>query len=65
MGLSGLTRPKDIQYVEAAVRYAAKSESIASLSPEEQAALEGLISVLSEKIDVVMGRGPLWPRTRY
>ena len=49
MGLSGLTRPKDIQYVEEAVRYAAKSESIASLSPEEQAALEGLISVLSEK----------------
>lgn len=49
MGLSGLTKPKDVQYVEKAVRYAARSESIASLSADEQAALDGLISVLSEK----------------
>lgn len=49
MGLSGLTRPKDIRYVEEAVRFAARSESIASLSSEEHAALEGLISILSEK----------------
>ena len=49
MGLSGLTKPKDVQYVEEAVRYAARSESIETLSAEEQAALEWLISVLSEK----------------
>ncbi len=49
MGLSGLTQPKDIKYVEEAVRYAARSESISKLTPEEQAALDGLIAVLSEK----------------
>lgn len=49
MGLSGLTKPKDVSYLEEAVRYAARSESIKELSPEEQAALDGLISVLSEK----------------
>ena len=49
MGLSGLTKPKDVSYVEEAVRYAARSESIEELSAEEQAALYGLIFVLSEK----------------
>lgn len=49
MGLSGLTQPKDVSYVKEAVRYAAKSGSIEELTPEEQAALDGLISVLSEK----------------
>ncbi len=49
MGLSGLTQPKDVSYVEEAVRYAARSESISNLTPEEQAALDGLIAVLSEK----------------
>ncbi len=49
MGLSGLTQPKDVSYVEEAVRYAARSESISRLTPEEQAALDGLIAVLSEK----------------
>lgn len=49
MGLSGLTKPKDVQYVEKAVRYAARSETNSPLSAEEQAALDGLISVLSEK----------------
>jgi transcriptional regulator with XRE-family HTH domain len=49
MGLSGLTRPKDMAYVDEAVRYAARSESLKELSDEEQAALDGLISVLSEK----------------
>lgn len=52
MGLSGLTRPKDISYVDQAVRYAARSESIAVLSAEEQAALDGFISILSETKDV-------------
>lgn len=49
MELSGLSKPKDVRFVEDAVRYAARSESIAALSDEEQAALDGLISVLSEK----------------
>jgi len=49
MELSGLTQPKDVHYLEEAVRYAARSESIAKLTAEEQAALDGLISVLSEK----------------
>ena len=49
MGLSGLTVPKDISYVEEAVRYAARSESLSKLTPDEQAALDGLIAVLSEK----------------
>ncbi len=48
MGLSGLTVPKDVTFVEEAVRYAARSESIEKLNPEEQAALDGLISVLTE-----------------
>jgi len=51
MGLSGLTRPKDVSYVDQAVRYAARSESIELLSAEEQAALDGLISILSETKD--------------
>jgi len=49
MELSGLTQPKNVNYLEDAVRYAARSESIEKLNPEEQAALDGLISVLSEK----------------
>lgn len=49
MGLSGLTKPKNKEYIEEAVRYAARSASIEQLSAEEQAALEGFISVLSEK----------------
>jgi len=49
MVLSGLTRPKDVTFVEDALRYAARSESLEALSGEEQAALDGLIAVLSEK----------------
>lgn len=49
MELSGLTKPKNVNYLEEAVRYAARSESIEKLNPEEQAALDGLISVLSKK----------------
>jgi len=49
MGLSGLTRPKDLKFVDEAIRYAALSESVARLTKEEQAALDGLIAVLSER----------------
>lgn len=49
MELSGLTKPKDIRFVNEAVRYAARSEPIKALSDAEQAALDGLISVINEK----------------
>ena len=49
MELSGLSKPKDVTFVEEAVRYAARSESIEALTAAEQAALDGFISVLSEK----------------
>lgn len=48
MGLSGLTHANNDDYVEEAVRYAAKSASIEVLSEDEHAILNGLISVLSE-----------------
>ena len=48
MGLSGLTHANDDDYVEEAVRYAAKSASVEVLSEDEHAILNGLISVLSE-----------------
>ena len=48
MGLSGLTHTNDDDYVEEAVRYAAKSASVEVLSEDEHAILNGLISVLSE-----------------
>lgn len=47
MGLSGLTHAND-DYVEEAVRYAAKSASVEVLSEDEHVILNGLISVLSE-----------------
>jgi transcriptional regulator with XRE-family HTH domain len=49
MGLSGLTKQKDVRYVDEAIRYAARSESISRLTKEEEAALDGLIAVLSER----------------
>ncbi|WP_436399588.1 helix-turn-helix domain-containing protein [Roseobacter sp. S98] len=48
MGLSGLTHANDDDYVEEAVRYAAKSASVEVLTEDEHAILNGLISVLSE-----------------
>lgn len=49
MALSGLTKPKNTSYIDDAVRYAARSESIESLSDEELAIVEAMVSVLSEK----------------
>lgn len=49
MALSGLTKPKNKEYIEEAVLYAARSASIEQLNADELAALEGFISVLSEK----------------
>ncbi len=49
MGLSGLTRTKEAGFISEAMRYAARSESLEDLNDDEQAALDGLIMVLSEK----------------
>lgn len=47
--LSGLAETRDEQFVDQMVRYAARSENIATLNAAEQAALDGFISALSEK----------------
>lgn len=49
MELSGLARPKTTSYIEEAVLYAARSESLEDLNDKELAALEAMVSVLSEK----------------
>jgi len=49
MELSGLTRTKEAGFIDEAVRYAARSESLEDLNDDELAALDGLIMVLSEK----------------
>lgn len=47
--IAGLTKPKDERIYEEAVRFAARSETVADLTPEERAALEAFVAVLSEK----------------
>jgi HTH-type transcriptional regulator, competence development regulator len=47
--IAGLTKPKDERIYEEAVRFAARSETVAALTPEERAALEAFVAVLSEK----------------
>ena len=49
MGLSGLTKPKDVTYIDETVKYAARSESVEVLNSEEEAALDAIIKVLSER----------------
>jgi len=49
MALSGLAKSRDSAFIQDAVRYAARSESLADLNDDEQAALEALVSVLVEK----------------
>ena len=49
MELAGLASPKDTQAIEEAVRYAARSTAITALTIEEQAAFDGLVSVLRDK----------------
>ena len=48
MGLSGLAHAENDDYVQEAVRYAAKSASLEVLSADEHAILNGLFSVLGE-----------------
>ena len=47
--IAGLTAPKDTQLMTEAVRFAARSESVAALTDEERAALDAFVSVLSEQ----------------
>lgn len=47
--VAGLTAPRDSRLLEEAVRFAARSETVAALTPEESAALEAFVAVLSEQ----------------
>lgn len=47
--IAGLTAPKDSHLIDEAVRFAARSESVAALTAEERAALDAFVSVLSEQ----------------
>ena len=44
-----LTAPRDPRLAQEAVRFAARSEPVAALTPEERAALEAFVAVLSER----------------
>ena len=47
--VAGLTAPKDARLFDEAVRFAARSKPMTALTPEEDAALESFVSVLSER----------------
>jgi transcriptional regulator with XRE-family HTH domain len=47
MQVAGLAAPKDARLFDEGVRFAARSESTAELTPEEGAALEAFVAVLS------------------
>ena len=49
MQVAGLTTPKNDNLIQEAVRFAARSESVAALNQTERAALEAFVSVLSEQ----------------
>ena len=49
MQVAGLAVPKDGRLFEEGVRFAARSGSTADLTPEESAALEAFVAVLSEQ----------------
>ena len=49
MQVAGLTAPKDTRLFNEAVRFAARSEPTAKLTPEESAALEAFVAVLDEQ----------------
>lgn len=44
-----LTTPRDPRLTQEAVRFAARSEPVVALTPEERAALEAFVAVLSER----------------
>lgn len=47
--VAGLAAPKDARLLDEAVRFAARSEPTTALTPEEGAALESFLAVLSEQ----------------
>lgn len=47
--VAGLTAPRDNRLFDEAVRFAARSESVAVLTPEERTALEAFVAVLSKE----------------
>ena len=47
--VAGLTEPKNARLFDEAVRFAARSEPMTALTPEEGAALESFVAVLSEQ----------------
>ena len=49
MQVAGLTAPKDARLLNETVRFAARSEPTAALTPEENAALEAFVAVLNEQ----------------
>jgi transcriptional regulator with XRE-family HTH domain len=49
MQLAGLTAANDVALRQEAVRFAARSESVQKLTPEESSALEAFVAVLSEQ----------------
>lgn len=49
MQLAGLTAVNDVGLRQEAVRFAARSESVQKLTPEESSALEAFVAVLSEQ----------------
>jgi transcriptional regulator with XRE-family HTH domain len=49
MQLAGLAAANDVGFREEAVRFAARSESVQKLTPEESSALEAFVAVLSEQ----------------
>lgn len=48
MALAGLLTPKNDNFVQEALKFAARSASVAELSDVEKAVLEGLVGVLSD-----------------
>lgn len=47
--IAGLTAPKDPHLLGEAIRFAARSDPVAQLTPEERAALESFVAVLSKQ----------------
>ena len=50
MQVAGMALPKDQRLFDEGVRFAARSESTAELTPEEGAALEAFVAVLSKRM---------------
>lgn len=48
MQIAGLTAPKNAYLLDEAIRFAARSDPVAQLTPEERAALEAFVAILSK-----------------